>query len=928
MMKNYLLLWAAFSLPFALCAQNGSKKALDHSDFAIWKTLSSIAISPDGSWVCYQAEPGEGDTDLHLYDVDQDETRIFPRGTRPSWSSDSRFLVFHITPAVDSLKAMRRRKVEKKDLPGDTLAIYAHRGGLEKIPHVKSFVLPEKWPGWLAYHLEPIRPDSTTKESKKENEENGSPLVIRNLEEKTEDTLYYVTEVIASEEEGAFVAITSGDDSALQPGVYYYDLGQENFLPLLSGKGKFSLPAMDLKGEQVAFLADPDTSEAEIRYPRLAYWKKGMEEAERVTDSESLDLEEGWRISPDEKPSFSENGERLFFGLGKVPVIPDTSLLEEEIVEVEVWNWQDKELYPQQKVREKEERKRAYTTVWDIPTRTFIRLGTEEIPSVDLGDEGNADVALGYNDSPYYRAISWEGPPVRNDIYVLDIQSGESRRIAEAVRARPRLSPAAQYVSYYVPEDSAHVFFHISSGRTLTLPADEDRIWYDETNDRPMDASGYGGAGWLEDDAAVLLYDRYDIWKIYPSGETDPLRLTRGREDKVTYRYIRLDPEERSIRPDQKLLLHLFNEITKGSGYAELDLATGEVRELVQSPEHLYGEDVKKAREAERYLFTRESTTEFPDLHLSSDMRTAQKISRVNPQQDEYNWCTKELFEWVDVDGVTRQGLVVKPENFDPDKKYPAIVYFYERNAENLNRHYHPYPHRSIINFTFYASRGYVIFIPDIWYKEGYPGKSAYDAVMSGTLALLEEGYVDRDRLGIQGHSWGGYQDAYIITQTDLFKCAESGAPVVNMTSAYGGIRWGSGLSRMFQYEHTQSRIGGTLWEYPMRYIENSPLFYLEKVNTPVLILHNDEDGAVPWYQGIEFFVALRRLGKPAWLLNYNGEPHWPVKPQNRKDFQKRMQQFFDHYLMDAPKPRWMGKGVPALEKGIQQGYELMGDSH
>jgi len=927
-MMNYLLLWAVILLPTTAFTQSGAKKALDHSDFAIWKTISSYAISPNGQGVCYQVEPGEGDPSLHLYDVPQEETRVFPRGNRASWSSDSRFLVFLISSAEDSLKALRRRKVEKKDLPKDTLAIYANTGELEKIPYVKSFLLPEKWPAWLAYHLESIQPDSTTKGSKKQNEENGSPLVIRNLEENTEDTLHYVTEVIASEEEGAFLAITTGDDQGLEPGLYYFDLQQAGFAPVFTGRGKYSRPAMDRDGGQVAFLADLDTAEAEIRYPQLAFWKKGMDNAELITNATSLELEDGWRISPDENPVFSENGERLFFGLGKVPAIQDTSLLEEEIVEVEVWTWKDAELYPQQKVREEDERKRSYTTVWHPRTRTFVRLASEEIPSVELEDEGNSDIALGYNDQPYIRSVSWEGFPVRNDVYLLDVRLGESRQIARAVRARPRLSPSAQYVAYYIPEDSAHVFYHTATGRKLTLPADEERIWFDETNDRPMDASGYGSAGWLEDDEAILLYDRYDIWKVDPSGETDPVRLTRGREEKTTYRYIQLDPEERSIQPDQKLLLHLFNETTKGSGYAELDLATAEVRELVQSPDHLYDEDVKKAREAERYLFTRESTTEFPDLHLSTDMQTAQKISQVNPQQGEYNWCTKELFEWVDVDGITRQGLVVKPEDFDPNKKYPAIVYFYERNAQNLNRHYHPYPHRSIINFTFYASRGYVIFIPNIWYKEGYPGKSAYDAVMSGTLALLEEGYVDRDRLGIQGHSWGGYQDAYIITQTDLFKCAESGAPVVNMTSAYGGIRWRSGLSRMFQYEHTQSRIGGTLWEYPLRYIENSPLFYLEKVNTPVLILHNDNDGAVPWYQGIEFFVALRRLGKPAWLLNYNGEPHWPVKLQNRKDFQKRMQQFFDHYLMGASRPQWMQRGVPPLEKGIRQGYELMSDPH
>ncbi|MEL6923846.1 MAG: prolyl oligopeptidase family serine peptidase, partial [Bacteroidota bacterium] len=315
----------------------------------------------------------------------------------------------------------------------------------------------------------------------------------------------------------------------------------------------------------------------------------------------------------------------------------------------------------------------------------------------------------------------------------------------------------------------------------------------------------------------------------------------------------------------------------------------------------------------------------FPDLRYSNmHFENPRRISFANPQQDNYKWGNIELYNWTSIDGQQLQGLLVKPDDFDPNKQYPMIVNFYERSTNGLHQHRAPYPHRSTINYSFYTSRGYVIFNPDVPYRVGYPGESAYNAVVSGTSALLDEGFVDRERVALQGHSWGGYQIAHIVTKTDLFRCAESGAPVVNMISAYGGIRWGSGMSRMFQYEHTQSRLGGTLWEKPMRYVENSPIFWVDKINTPLLILHNDEDGAVPWYQGIEFFVALRRLGKPAWLLNYNGEPHWPVKLQNRKDFNIRMQQFFDHYLMDAAKPLWMERGVPAIEKGIEQGLELM----
>jgi dipeptidyl aminopeptidase/acylaminoacyl peptidase len=249
-------------------------------------------------------------------------------------------------------------------------------------------------------------------------------------------------------------------------------------------------------------------------------------------------------------------------------------------------------------------------------------------------------------------------------------------------------------------------------------------------------------------------------------------------------------------------------------------------------------------------------------------------------------------------------------------------VYYYEKNTDNLHSHFAPKPIRSYINFSYFTSNGYVVFVPDIVYKIGYPGQSAYNCLIPGVLSQIEKGFIDRDKIGISGHSWGGYQTAYLVGQTDLFKAAEAGAPVSNMTSAYGGIRWDSGLTRQAQYEKTQSRIGGTLWEKPMLYIENSPLFYAPKINTPLLMMHNDEDGAVPWYQGIEFYMALKRLGKPVWMLNYNGEKHGLGKRQNMKDFAVRMYQYFDYYLKDGPLPSWLGEGLPYIEKGINQRLE------
>jgi dipeptidyl aminopeptidase/acylaminoacyl peptidase len=298
-------------------------------------------------------------------------------------------------------------------------------------------------------------------------------------------------------------------------------------------------------------------------------------------------------------------------------------------------------------------------------------------------------------------------------------------------------------------------------------------------------------------------------------------------------------------------------------------------------------------------------------------------VSDINPQQKEYRWGTAELFSWKATHNTRLEGLLYKPENFDPKHKYPMLVYYYERNSDYLHRYTPPQPSRSIINPAYCVSNGYLVFIPDIRYRVGHPGKSAFECIVSGVRKLIRTGFVDPTRIGLQGQSWGGYQTAYLVTQTSMFRAAMAGAPVSNMTSAYGGIRPEAGMSRMSLYEKNQSRIGGTLWEKRDLFIENSPIFFADKVTTPLLIMANDNDGQVPWYQGIELFTALRRLGKQTWMLTYNGEAHNLLQRKNTKDLSIRMMQFFDHFLKDAPIPVWMKEGVPAINKGKTMGVEV-----
>lgn len=934
MLNKIALLLSIFVLTLPAFAQ---KKSLDHADFAIWKAIEQSKMSADGNWVSYVLEVGEGQRDniLVLYDAQKAREIRFDRAEEAHFSADNRFAVFRIKPPIDTLKAMRRKKVDKEKLPKDTLAIYnLQTGAIEKIPNLKSYQLPEKWAGWLAYQYEAIKTDSTAQENGekkkkgKKSKDSGDPLVIRQLGATAQHHFEGVTHYTYAKEGSRFLFNSKGEDSTFLAGVYFFDTQNASLKPLLRhAKGKFAQLTLDDQGQQAAFIADLDTTKVEIRPFALYYWETEQDSAEQVLISGDAFLKNDWMVSEHYNLKFADDGSRLYFGIAPPPILQDTSLLEEEIVNVEVWSYTDPRLHTQQKVQLEKDKKKSYLSIYYPENGQLVQVGSQAIPEVTLNSDRNATVALGYDDELYKKAISWDGYPICKDIYLLDLTSGKASLIANEVCGNPELSPAGKYIYWYSQPDSAWFAYSIANKQKVQITNNSAWPFYDELNDRPMHPDDYGIAGWLKDDAYILINDRYDIWKVDPSGKQKRINLTKGRTKTKRYRYVQTDPEAHFIDGNQALLTHTVNETSKEEGYAWLQQDKASVNQIVEE-DFSYSSRPAKARNANKWLFTKESFVQFPDLHYGTSLDKAKQISHANPQQKDYFWGSIEPYQWTSLDGQLLDGLLIKPEGFDAKQQYPMITYFYERSSHTLHNHRHPYPGRSIINFTFYASRGYVIFVPDIPYREGYPGESAYNAVIPGVTSLIDRGFIDKERIGVQGHSWGGYQSAYLITKTDIFKCAESGAPVVNMFSAYGGIRWGSGLSRMFQYEKTQSRIGGTIWEYPIRYLENSPLFFLDKVNTPVLILHNDHDSAVPWYQGIEFFTAMRRLGKPAWLLNYNGEPHWPVKLQNRQDFQKRMQQFFDYYLKDAPLPMWMERGVPAIEKGVKQGYENADGKH
>jgi dipeptidyl aminopeptidase/acylaminoacyl peptidase len=662
---------------------------------------------------------------------------------------------------------------------------------------------------------------------------------------------------------------------------------------------------------QLAFISDRDDAAAKQPKFRVYHWARNAATAKDVVSVTSAGLRPEFVVSEKANLAFSLDGSRLFLGTAPPPEPeknPDEETPADEKVLVDLWHWKDDYVQPIQKIRAEQERNKSYRAVYHMRDRKFVQLADETMETIVPSNDGS--LAVG-SDNRQYRTMSDYSPGLA-DYYIVNTLTGARRLLVSKQRFPVSLSPNAKFAIYFDGRDWNS--YSISSGQTTNLTRSLNTHFYDEDNDTPSVPGPYGAPLWSKDDARVLIYDRYDIWQISPNG-TDAKNLTdgKGREGKITFRYVRLDPKERWLDPAKPMLLRAENEATHDSGFFRDKIDGGLPEKLLMAAKDY--NNPTKAKDADAMILTASRFDEFPDVWITSmGFKEMKKLSNGDAQRAAFNWGTAELVNFKNADGVSLQGLLLKPENFDPARKYPMIVYIYEKLSQGLHAFRNPGPGTSI-NPTFYVSNGYLVFMPDIVYTIGYPGQSALKCVLPGIQAVVDRGSVDEKAIGIQGHSWGGYQIAYMVTQTNRFRAAAPGALVSNMTSAYSGIRWGTGLPRQFQYEQAQSRIGGSLWEYPMRFLENSPVFRADRVQTPLLMIHNDEDDAVPWYQGIEYYLALRRLGKEVYMFSYNGEKHGLRKRINQKDYTRRLQEFFDHFLKGAPAPEWMEKGIPYLQR-------------
>lgn len=910
----------------------GQKKFEIPEVYYEWNKLSDAGISRNGDFISYEINKLKGDGYLHIQGFSGDFHDSVPRGDNAKFSPSGNFIAYSIEPQYDSIRELKLEGVKKKKFPADSLGIYfTSDQKIKKYPRVKSFKLPDKENNWIAWLHEKPKPsknsDKDTASSADslatdtaDKQTKGQKLIIYHPETDFKLSYERVTDYQFSKNGELLIFAQRIKHKKKQDTSLFriFNTQTKNARKLFERPGKIKEISCNRSGSQYAFIFTGDTTEIK----KYSLYLGSDDELEKIADSTAKFLKTDWQVSAHSKLDFSRNGKRLLFETDPVPEPePDDTLTDEEKYKVDIWHWKDKKLQPQQKKEKKKELKRNYLAFYQINKKEFTQVENKKIEYASIRRNNNSRHASGYVYEPYKRQTSWTGRNYR-DIYYMDLKKEETKLLLKKYGNRASFSPQGRYMLYYSITDSCWWSYDIHKDKKVNLTKDLEITFLDPEHDTPNKPYAYSLAGWDKEQNAYV-YDKYDIWKLDAEGDNDPVNLTdhKGRKENLRFRYIKTDPEQEFI--PEKMFLSVFNFKTKASGFARCNSENQNTPEILIQDDYMFY-NVSKAKESEKFIFRKGNFRKYPNLWSSGkDFNNPVKLSTTNPQQSQYQWGSVELTNWTSSDGDSLSGLIYKPDNFNPDKKYPMIVYFYEEYSNHKNAHYIPKPSHSVINFTRYVNDDYIVFIPDIVYEEGYPGQSAERAVLSGTLHMINQGYIDKEKIGMQGQSWGGYQVAHLATRTDLFSAAMSGAPVSNMTSAYGGIRWGSGKSRAFQYEKTQSRIGKSLWKRPLHYIENSPLFFAPQITTPLLIMHNDEDGAVPYSQGIEFFNALRRLDKTAYMLVYNNDSHNLRDWGNRIDLSIRMKQFFDHYLKDKPMPVWMKEGIPATEKGKKTGYKL-----
>jgi len=941
------LLFGPFA-PLALSAQNagsaipqgaakpadpGSKKILGLADIGRWNRIANAGLSSDGKWMTWVQTPNEGDGTLFIKQLDGDKSFTVPVGSAPVFSDDSRWVGYFVAPATGG-RGGRGAGGGGRGRGGVAGAPAADNG--PRRFELLDLTTGEKYtvPGGLTFKFSKgskfvaVRLNKADQSAK----HSGADLILRELASGITQNIGNAN-LYDFDDAGRMLAYTVDAADRVGNGVYVIDLATSQSKVLSSAQANYDQLAWGDKNASLAVLKGDKKKENVQRDNTLLVWTNVAAQAPRAVEydpSKDAAFPRNMVVSEFAPLRWTKDGSRVYVGLKEQePEPPVMTPASEPKANVDVWHWKDDEVQSVQMIRLAQERRATLPAVFNVASDKLVRVSDENMRTVT--PTGDPRWAIGRIDTTYRGAVEWGAQ--KADFYAVNTDNGDRTLISTGLSRTMGSSPDGKWFLYL--KDKKVYAYNTETGKSIGIG--ENVNFVDATDDHPYEKPIYGVAGWSKDGKSVILNHRYDLYLV-PLDGGKPTNLTGGVGDaqQIRFRLVRLDragggggrggrggggfgagagnDEDEGIDLSKPLLLSAYGDWTKKSGY--YTLAPGaKPAPLIYDDEDI-GQAVK-AEHADRVIFTRQTYKESPDYWLTTtSFAQPTKLTDANPFINEYAWSAgKMLIDFKNSKGQRLQGTLWLPANYQPGKKYPMLVYFYELLSNTHNNFAMPIfddrPH-----FPEYASDGYLVFEPDIVYETGKPGSSALDCVTNGVNKVIEMGYADPKHIGIQGHSWGGYETSFILTHSHMFAAVVTGAPPTNLVSFYDETYPGTGTLQQGIVEVGQVRMGTNPFDNLQLFEDQSALYHVRDITTPFLILHGTADNAVDWHQGLELYGAARRWGKQVILLSYPGEPHHLAKKENQKDFQQRMKQFFDHYLKDAPAPKWMTDGVPQTKKG------------
>jgi dipeptidyl aminopeptidase/acylaminoacyl peptidase len=906
-------------------------RALDIHDISGWKRIQSPIVSNDGAWFAYRLTPLEGNSEVVLRNLKDGKQRRFPIGEMPrpafNWSSfrpittshdlafsgDSKWLAFNVYP---NREESRRLKKEKKPIQTKVVLVDLATGKKVEFDKIKRFAFSGEKSSAIALQRYPSEEQQHAKDKWA-----GSDVILYNLASGSELSLGNVSE-FAFDKKGDWLAWIVEAQDKDGNGLELRNMATGDTMALDSAKANYKDISWTDKGDGLAALRGVEDKGFEDKlYAVVAYhgFAAGVAPAKTVYDpKQDASFPAGMTASGDRKPFWTADLSAVVFGIHEAEPKTEEEKAEgrhgakesdePDLPTLILWHWKDKRLPSMQQVQENADKHFSYLAEYRPEDNKFIRLADEQVRQMAMTPEYR--YAIGTDVRAYELETNLDGRKYQ-DVYYVDLKTGRRQLALRKARWYEGPSPDGSHLLYF--ENGNYFCYDIPTGRTYNLTAHIPSTFWNTEDDHNQVKPPVRMIGWAKDSTSVLLSDAWDVWNVPADGGAATNLTRNGKSEKIRYRrYFKLDPEEKGIDTGKPLYFSAYGEWTKKGGIARVEPGKPGAH-MLHWDDAVYA-DLVKAKNADVYLYTRETDSTFPDFHVAdASLDGGAAVTDADPQQKDFLWSKGvKLVEYTGARGNRLQGALFLPAGYEAGKKYPTLVYIYEKLSQNANAYLSP--GYNGFNAALYTSNGYAVLEPDIEYRLNDPGVSSVECILAALRAAEATGVVDPARVGLQGHSWGGYQTAFAVTQTDTFKAAVAGAPLTDMISMYSLIYWNTGSANQPIFERSQGRFTSGYWDDMDAYVRNSPVYHATNVHTPLMILTDDKDGAVDHTQGIEYFNTLRRLGKPVIMLEYVGENHGLRQPANMKDYTIRMKEFFDHYLMDKPAPDWMVKGVPLIK--------------